>query len=67
MFELLQLEEQRTGRLGDLPISIQWLGEAVARARERVSSESAQRAIERARQVPERQRAARAIELAGQV
>lgn len=66
VFELLRLEEQRTGRLGDMPISIQWLSEAVAAAKERVDPENAQRAAERAREVPEPERAARAIELAGQ-
>ena len=62
--ELLRLEEQRTGRIGDMPISIQWLSEAVAAAQDRVDAQRAQRAIERARQVPEPERAARAIELA---
>jgi hypothetical protein len=64
VFELLRLEEQRTGRIGDMPISIQWLGEAVAAAKDRVNPQRARRAIERARQIPERERAARAIELA---
>jgi hypothetical protein len=67
VFELLRLEERRTGRLGDMPTSIQWLGDAVATATQQVDPERAQRAAERARQVPEPERAARAIELAGQV
>jgi predicted ATPase/class 3 adenylate cyclase len=67
VFELLRLEERRTGRLGDMPASIQWLSDAVATATQQVDPERAQRAAERARQVPEPERAARAIELAGQV
>ena len=64
VYELLRLEEQRTGRTGDIPTAIQWLGEAVTAAQDRVDPQRAQRAIERARQVPETERAARAIELA---
>ncbi len=63
--ELLRLESERTGRLGDQPGSV--VAEAVAGATSRVAPEDAQRACERAGEVPEGRRAQRAIQIATEV
>jgi predicted ATPase/DNA-binding SARP family transcriptional activator len=62
--ELVRLEEERTGRVGDLPASVEWFGEAVATARELVSPGAAESAAMRAREVPADRRAEHALELA---
>lgn len=64
VFELVRLEEDRTGRIGDLPILMEWFGEALAATRESVSPEAARQATARARHVPASHRATHAIELA---
>ncbi|MDQ6817408.1 MAG: hypothetical protein M3018_08390, partial [Actinomycetota bacterium] len=63
--ELVRLEEQRTGRVGDLPTSVEWFGETIATAYESVSPDAAGSAATRAREVPADRRAEHAIELAG--
>jgi predicted ATPase/class 3 adenylate cyclase len=62
--ELVRLEEERTGRIGDSPIYVQWFTDAVAVARDLVTPAIAQSAVERARAVPVTDRAAHAIGLA---
>ena len=64
VFELVRLEEERTGRSGDLPMLVEWFGEARRTARESVSPEAAEGAIARARRVRVPDRAAHAIALA---
>ncbi len=64
VFELVRLEEERTGRVGDLPTSVVWVVDARAAAEELVSPEAAQRARALAREVPADRRAEYAIELA---
>jgi predicted ATPase/DNA-binding SARP family transcriptional activator len=66
VFELVRLEEERTGRIGDIPALINWFREAVATANASVSPETAQDATSRAREVPANQRAAHAIKIAAQ-
>jgi tetratricopeptide (TPR) repeat protein len=63
--ELLRLEEERTGRFGDLPTSI--VAQALAVATRRVDPQDAQRARERAGEVPGARRAQRAIQIAAEV
>ena len=43
VFELVRLEEERTGRSGDVPMLVEWFGEALRTARESVSPEAAER------------------------
>jgi predicted ATPase/class 3 adenylate cyclase len=62
--ELVELEEERTGRVGDAPFYSKWFGDAVAAAREQVTADAARSAAQRARQVPVTDRAAHAIRVA---
>jgi predicted ATPase/class 3 adenylate cyclase len=62
--ELVRLEEERTGRVGDSGNSDEFLGDAVAVAQERAGAAAAHSAASRAREVPVAQRAGRALELA---
>jgi tetratricopeptide (TPR) repeat protein len=66
VYELLRLEEERTGRVGDMPISVLWLRQAITHAHESVGPDAARRAAARAGAVPATGRAERAIELAMQ-
>ena len=65
--ELVRLEEQRTGRFGNVPISIDWFAKALTIARDQVDAAAAKRALNRAREAPPTERASRAIELAATV
>jgi hypothetical protein len=65
--EIVRLEEQRTGRIGDMPTAFGWLTEAISAAEAQVDAAAAQRARARARAVPETQRAEHAIEVARRV
>jgi hypothetical protein len=64
VFELVRLEEARTGRTGFIPTAAEWLSEAYATARESVTAEAAEAAAARAQAVPASQRAAHALDLA---
>ena len=62
--ELLELEEERTGRVGGAPFYSKWFEDAVLAAREQVTADAADGAAQRARQVPVTDRAAHAIRVA---
>lgn len=64
VFELVRLEEERTGRTGNNSTLLRWFGDAQLAARKAVNSELAERAVARARGVPIAERAAYIIELA---
>ena len=64
-FELVQLEEDRTGRT--LKAKLQWFDDARAAAVASASREEAERAAARAREIPVGDRATHAIELARRV
>lgn len=62
--ELLELEEERTGRVGGAAYYSKWFEDAVVAAREQVTADVAHGAAQRARQVPVTDRAAHAIRVA---
>ena len=62
--ELLELEEERTGRVGGAAYYSKWFEDAVVAAREQVTADVAHGAAQRARQVPVTDRAAHAIKVA---
>jgi hypothetical protein len=65
--EIVRLEEQRTGRMGDQAAWSAWIRGSIAAARDRVDTEAAERARVRARAVAETERAEHVIDLANRV